>query len=82
MNKTVLAEQRNFLVRDLINDAECSERQAADGPYYPEKGITAKSLLAYAAECREKAKTPAKTLSSIRLQFFTPGRDACCLRFG
>jgi hypothetical protein len=40
---------------DLLSDAEHAERQAVDGPYYPERGITRKSLLAYAAECRSKA---------------------------
>jgi hypothetical protein len=75
-------EQRKFLVQDLTIDAECAEKQAANGPFYPESGITEESLLAYARECREKVKTPARTLSGIRFQFFTPGRDACCLRLG
>lgn len=76
------SEQRKYLVQDLTIDAEFAERQASNGPFYPESGITAEVLLAYARECREKVKTPAKTLSGIRLQFFTPGRDACCFRFG
>lgn len=38
---------------DLIADAECAERQASEGPFYP--GVTAESLLKYAAECRAKA---------------------------
>ena len=42
--------------RDLLNDAETAERQAAQGPLYPERGITKESLLAYAAECRIKAQ--------------------------
>ena len=42
-------------ISDLLSDARCSERQAANGPFYPEKGITKESCLAYAAECREKA---------------------------
>ena len=39
-------------LRDQINDAECSERQAESGPYFPERGITKESLLAYASTCR------------------------------
>lgn len=39
-------------LRDLISDAEQSERQAAEGPYFPERGITREELLAYAARCR------------------------------
>ena len=42
---------------DYLADAEHAERQAADGPFFPERGITRESLLAYAAECR--AKVPA-----------------------
>ena len=71
----------DFLVRDLLNDAEQSEKQAETGPFFPERGITKESLLDYAAECRKQAKTPARTLSKINLQFFTPGRD-CVPRFG
>lgn len=41
---------------DLIADAESSERQAARGPFFPEKGITRESLLAYARQCRERAE--------------------------
>ncbi len=44
--------------RDLEIDAECAEEQAENGPYYPERGITKESLLAYAKECREKMKNP------------------------
>lgn len=39
-------------LRDLVNDAECADRQAVEGPFYPERGITAESLIAYAANCR------------------------------
>lgn len=39
---------------DLLADAEYAEQQAVEGPYYPERGITRESLLAYAAECRSK----------------------------
>lgn len=45
-------ELDDFALRDLIVDAECSERQAVDGPYYPDKGITRESLLWYAAKVR------------------------------
>jgi len=40
---------------DHLVDAEHAERQAADGPFFPERGITRESLLAYATECRSKA---------------------------
>lgn len=40
---------------DLLNDAECSEKQAESGPFYPEKGITKENLLDYAAKCRKMA---------------------------
>lgn len=43
---------------DLRTDAECSEQQAENGPFYPEKGITRESLLAYASECRAKLGQP------------------------
>ena len=39
-------------LRDLVAEAEQSERQAEIGPYFPERGITKESLLAYAAKCR------------------------------
>ena len=41
--------------RDLIADADFAERQANEGPFYPEKNITRESLLAYAAKCRAEA---------------------------
>ena len=37
---------------DLRNDAEFSERQAENGPYFPEHGITRESLIAYAQKLR------------------------------
>jgi hypothetical protein len=49
MNAT---ELDNAAIRDLETDAVQAEEQAASGPYYPERGITAASLLAYAAKCR------------------------------
>ncbi|HCJ52976.1 MAG TPA: hypothetical protein DHV25_04650 [Candidatus Kerfeldbacteria bacterium] len=45
-----------FALRDLMSDAKIAEGQAKTGPYYPEKGITKASLLAYAKSCRDKAK--------------------------
>lgn len=42
-------------LRDLLSDAEGAERQSASGPFYPDRGITAESLSAYAKMCREKA---------------------------
>lgn len=47
------AELDAFAIADLLNDAECSEKQAAEGPFYPELGVTRESCLAYAAKCRE-----------------------------
>jgi hypothetical protein len=41
---------------DLLSDAEQSEGQAAAGPFFPERGITRESLLAYAAKCRAAAE--------------------------
>lgn len=43
-----------FAIADLLNDAVCSERQVADGEFYPENGVTRESLLQYAADCRSK----------------------------
>lgn len=43
-------------LRDILNDAECAERQASEGPFYPEKDITPESLLKYAAKCRAQAQ--------------------------
>lgn len=40
---------------DLIADAEFAERQAEEGPFYPERGITRDSLLSYAYKCRREA---------------------------
>ena len=45
-------ELDSFALQDLRSDAEQSERQAVDGPFYPDRGITAESLRAYAAKCR------------------------------
>jgi len=45
-------ELDNAAIADQLADAEFAEKQAADGPYYPERGITRESLLTYAAQCR------------------------------
>jgi len=47
-------ELANAIVSDLLNDAIQSERQAIEGPFYPENGITAEMCIRYAAECRAK----------------------------
>lgn len=57
-------QQIAFLKSDLINDAECAERQAERGPYFPDKNITRETLLAYAADCRAMA---AKSLTPKQL---------------
>lgn len=55
MSRYTPAELDDFALRDLRSDAEQSERQAAEGaPFFPERGITAVSLSAYAAKCRER----------------------------
>lgn len=52
MNRYTAAELDALALDDLRRDAEQSEEQAAAGPYYPERGITAESLRAYAGRCR------------------------------
>lgn len=47
------AELDAFALDDLRRDAEQCEKQAVDGPLYPDRDITAESLRAYAARCRE-----------------------------
>jgi hypothetical protein len=47
---------------DLLADAAQAERQANEGPFYPDRGITAESLRQWAAECRAKAEEPERTL--------------------
>ena len=48
-------------VADQLADARHAERQAAEGPVFPERGITRESLLAYAAYCRALAENPRET---------------------
>lgn len=40
---------------DLLSDAEGAERQAVEGPFYPDRGITPESLMTYARKCRAMA---------------------------
>jgi hypothetical protein len=50
------AELDAAAIADWLNDAAQSERQAEQGPFYPDKGITKESCLSYAAMCRAKAE--------------------------
>ena len=50
------AELDAAAIADWLSDAEQSERQAEQGPFYPDKGITRESCLAYAASCRAKSE--------------------------
>ena len=43
-------------IADLLNDAEASEKQAKEGPFFPERNITPGTLLEYAKECRQIAE--------------------------
>lgn len=49
-------ELDNAAIDDLLNDARTAKLQAKEGPFYPEKGITPKSLRSYAAKCLLQAK--------------------------
>jgi len=49
-------ELKDAAIADLINDAVQAEDQAENGPFYPERGITKESLLAYAKKCRQEAE--------------------------
>lgn len=55
-------QQINDWVADLLADAQHSEAQAENGPFYPERDITPDSLRAYAASCRAQAADPESTL--------------------
>jgi hypothetical protein len=48
------AELDAFALDDLMRDMQNAINQSANGPYYPERGITQESLRAYAEECRVK----------------------------
>ena len=43
---------------DLLADAAHAEAQAESGPFYPDRGITAEALRAYARKCRADATGP------------------------
>ena len=51
-SKYTVDEQVDFIAADLLVDIEHAEPQALNGPFFPEKGITADSLRAYARDCR------------------------------
>ena len=44
-------ELNNAALRDLESDARTSREQAEKGPFWPDRGITRESLLAYADKC-------------------------------
>jgi hypothetical protein len=44
-------ELDNAAISDLLRDAEQAAMQAENGPYFPEKDITAESLIAYSEKC-------------------------------
>lgn len=54
--------QKDDWVLDLEVDIRCAERQAEQGPFYPERGITRESLLAYAEKCRLELQDPDASL--------------------
>ena len=41
-------------LEDIREDALFAEHQSQNGPYYPDRGITAKSLSQYATKCWNK----------------------------
>lgn len=45
MSRPVDEGQVSDWVKDLLADAAQAERQAVEGPFYPEKGITPEMLL-------------------------------------
>jgi hypothetical protein len=47
------ADLDHAALADLRSDAKGAREQALNGPFYPEKGITAESLLAYAERCEK-----------------------------
>lgn len=59
-------------LRDLLSDAAQSREQAANGPFWPERGITRESLLAYAERCEARA---AKYASGGAHHAVLTGRD-------
>ena len=49
------AELDTAAIADLLADAAAATKQAYNGPYYPDRGISMISLLAYADKCRAQA---------------------------
>lgn len=58
--RRIRSAQEELEVRWALADAECSERQAENGPYFPEYGITRETLTAYAQKLRAQVATLAK----------------------
>lgn len=48
------AELFKAQIADLKSDIRQAREQAANGPYYPEKDITAESLEQYAKDCERE----------------------------
>ena len=54
------AELDAFAIDDLIIDMQNSLNQSANGPFYPDIGVTAESLREYAEQCRLNIERYAK----------------------
>jgi len=52
MHKMTADEQIDAILSDLMTDIRCAEAQATDGPFFPERNITAIELRDYASKCR------------------------------
>jgi hypothetical protein len=68
-------ELDSHAIADQLNDAECAERQAEHGPFFPEKGITRESCLKYAAECR--ARIARYRSGGMHKAILSPVADVC-----
>lgn len=73
-NEPPWPDQINDWTTDLISDAEHAERQAEEGPHYPERGITPETLRAYAQTCRAQAADPDTSLRAALGPDPGPGR--------
>lgn len=51
-------------VLDIQADIDHAETQARQGPFFPELGVTAESLRAYADECRKLLSDPGASLAA------------------
>lgn len=60
-----VAEMNDAWAQDQIRDAELAERQAASGDFDPALW-SVETLLAHAAECRQKAGQPAPRFDRCR----------------